>query len=123
VKVNGAPERWLVAARLSRMSKKDRERGDDVITGVQTQDRWSTDWARQEGHVIVHVTRDRNISGAVALLDPVARAAGRHGELALLVWQAPVQPLDKGRSDKHLRLNGVLAELAHRRRETVKPVV
>jgi DNA invertase Pin-like site-specific DNA recombinase len=66
VKVNGQPERWLVAARLSRMAKKDRERGDEVITGIQTQDRRSTDWARQEGHVIVHVTRDRNISGAVA---------------------------------------------------------
>ena len=66
VRVNGEPERWLVAARLSRMSKKDRERGDDVITGIQTQDRRSADWARQEGHVIVHVTRDRNISGAIA---------------------------------------------------------
>lgn len=66
VKLNGQPERWLVAARLSRMAKKDRERGDEVITGIQTQDRRSTDWARQEGHAIVHVTRDRNISGAVA---------------------------------------------------------
>ncbi len=66
VKVNGEPERWLVAARLSRMAKKDRERGDEVITGIQTQDRRSTDWARQEGHVIVHVTRDRNVSGAIA---------------------------------------------------------
>ncbi len=66
MKVNGEPERWLVAARLSRMSKKDRARGDEVITGIQTQDRRSTDWARNEGHVIVHVTRDRNISGAVA---------------------------------------------------------
>ena len=37
-----------------------------MITGIQTQDRRSADWARQEGHVIVHVTRDRNISGAVA---------------------------------------------------------
>ncbi len=81
VKVNGEPERWLVAARLSRMAKKDRERGDEVITGIQTQDRRSTDWARQEGHVIVQVTRDRNISGAIApwerpelgpwLIDPV----------------------------------------------------
>jgi site-specific DNA recombinase len=65
MRVNGEPERWLVAARLSRMSKKDRERGE-VITGIQTQDQRSADWARQEGHVIVHVTRDRNISGAVA---------------------------------------------------------
>lgn len=65
MRVNGEPERWLVAARLSRMSKKDRERGDDVITGIQTQDQRAADWAQQEGHVIVHVTRDRNISGAV----------------------------------------------------------
>jgi site-specific DNA recombinase len=36
-----------------------------VITGIQTQDQRSADWARQEGHVIVHVTRDRNISGAI----------------------------------------------------------
>ena len=66
VKVNGKPERWLVAARLSRMAKKDRERGDELITGIQTQDQRSTDWARQEGHVIAHVTRDRNVSGAIA---------------------------------------------------------
>ncbi|HEX7162888.1 MAG TPA: recombinase family protein [Trebonia sp.] len=66
MKVNGDPERWLVAARLSRMAKKDRERGDEVITGIQMQDRRSTEWARQEGHVIVHVTRDRNVSGAIA---------------------------------------------------------
>ena len=66
MKVNGEPERWLVAARLSRMAKKDRERGDDLITGIQTQDQRSTDWARQEGHVIAHVTRDRNVSGAIA---------------------------------------------------------
>jgi site-specific DNA recombinase len=66
VKVNGEPERWLVAARLSRMVKKDRERGDEVINGIQTQDRRSADWARQEGHVIVHVTKDRNVSGAIA---------------------------------------------------------
>jgi site-specific DNA recombinase len=65
MKVNGQPERWLVAARLSRMSKKDRERGDGLINGIQTQDRRATDWARQEGHVIVHVIKDRNISGAV----------------------------------------------------------
>jgi site-specific DNA recombinase len=66
MKVNGEPERWLVAARLSRMSKKDRERGDDVINGIQTQDQRSADWARQEGHVIVYVTKDRNVSGAIA---------------------------------------------------------
>ena len=48
------------------MSKKDRERGDDVINGIQTQDQKSAEWARQEGHVIVHVTRDRNVSGAIA---------------------------------------------------------
>jgi DNA invertase Pin-like site-specific DNA recombinase len=66
VRVNGAPERWLVAARLSRVAKKDRERGDDIITGIQTQDTRSTNWVRQEGNVVVHVTRDRNISGAIA---------------------------------------------------------
>ena len=65
VRVNGQSERWLVAARLSRMSKRDRARGDELINGIQTQDRRSTDWAQQEGHVIVHVTRDRNVSGAV----------------------------------------------------------
>lgn len=66
MKVNGQPERWLVAARLSRMSKKDRARGDGLINGIQTQDLRTTDWARREGHMIVHVTRDRNVSGAVA---------------------------------------------------------
>jgi site-specific DNA recombinase len=65
MRVNGQPERWLVAARLSRMSKRDRARGDELINGIQTQDRWSTDWAQREGHVIVHVTKDRNVSGAV----------------------------------------------------------
>jgi site-specific DNA recombinase len=65
MRVNGQPERWLVAARLSQMSKKDRAR-DGVITGIETQDQRSADWARREGHVIVHVTRDRNISGAIA---------------------------------------------------------
>jgi DNA invertase Pin-like site-specific DNA recombinase len=66
MRVNGQPERWLVAARLSRVAKRDRERGDALITGIQTQDKNSTDWAQREGHVIVHVTRDRNVSGAVA---------------------------------------------------------
>jgi site-specific DNA recombinase len=66
VRVNGYPERWVVAARLSRVNKKDRERGDDLIDGIQTQDTRSTDWVRQEGNVVVHVTRDRNISGAIA---------------------------------------------------------
>ena len=33
VKVNGDPERWLVAARLSRMAKKDRERGASTLGG------------------------------------------------------------------------------------------
>jgi site-specific DNA recombinase len=66
MRVNGQPERWLVAARLSYMSKQDRARGDEVISGIQTQDRKATSWARQEGHVIVHVARDRNVSGAVA---------------------------------------------------------
>jgi DNA invertase Pin-like site-specific DNA recombinase len=69
VRVNGEPERWLVAARLSRVAKKDRERGDDVINGIQTQDRRSTEWAQQEGHTIIHVTRDRNVSGAIAPWD------------------------------------------------------
>ena len=53
MKVNGQPERWLVAARLSRVAKRDRERGDALITGIQTQDKNSTDWAQHEGHVIV----------------------------------------------------------------------
>lgn len=66
MRVNGEPERWLVAARLSRVSKRDRERGDDVIDGIQTQDRRSTEWAQREGHKIVDVTKDRNVSGAVA---------------------------------------------------------
>ena len=39
MRVNGEPERWLVAARLSRVAKKDRERGDELINGIQTQDR------------------------------------------------------------------------------------
>jgi hypothetical protein len=58
MRVNGEPERWLAAARLSRMDKKDRERGDELINGIQTQDVRSVEWARYEGHVIVHVTRD-----------------------------------------------------------------
>jgi DNA invertase Pin-like site-specific DNA recombinase len=65
MRVNGQPERWLVAARLSRMTKKDRERGDELINGIQTQDLRSTEWAHSEGHLIVHVTRDKNISGAI----------------------------------------------------------
>jgi len=65
MRVNGQPERWLVAARLSRMSKRDRARGDELINGIQTQDRRSTDWAQQEGHVIVAVTKDRNVSGVI----------------------------------------------------------
>jgi DNA invertase Pin-like site-specific DNA recombinase len=66
VRVNGEPERWLLAARLSRMDKKDRERGDELINGIQTQDLRSAEWAQCEGHKIVHVTKDRNISGAIA---------------------------------------------------------
>jgi site-specific DNA recombinase len=66
MRVNGEPERWVVAARLSRVAKRDRERGDDVINGIQTQDLRSTEWAQHEGHVIVHVSRDKNVSGAVA---------------------------------------------------------
>jgi len=66
MRVNGEPERWVVAARLSRVAKKDRERGDAVIDGIQTQDQRSAEWTRQEGHQVVHVTRDRNVSGAVA---------------------------------------------------------
>jgi DNA invertase Pin-like site-specific DNA recombinase len=66
MRVNGEPERWVVAARLSRVAKRDRERGDDVINGIQTQDIRSAEWAQYERHVIVHVTRDKNVSGAVA---------------------------------------------------------
>jgi DNA invertase Pin-like site-specific DNA recombinase len=65
MRVNGQPERWLMAARLSRVTKRDRERGDDIINGIQTQDRRSAEWAAQEGHVIIHVCRDKNISGTV----------------------------------------------------------
>ena len=65
MRVNGEPERWVVAARLSRVAKKDRERGDELVNGIQTQDERSTEWAQQQGHVIVEVTKDRNISGAV----------------------------------------------------------
>jgi site-specific DNA recombinase len=65
----GTPERWLMAARLSRMTRRDRERGDDLITGIATQDQRSAEWALAEGHVIAHVTRDRNVSGAVAPWD------------------------------------------------------
>jgi site-specific DNA recombinase len=64
VKVNGEPERWVVAARLSYVSKKVRERGD-VIDGIQTQDQRAAEWAQAEGHLIVDVTKDRNVSGAV----------------------------------------------------------
>ncbi len=66
MRVNGEPERWLAAARISYMAKRDRERGDDLINGIQTQDVRSVEWARCEGHVIVHVTKDRNVSGAIA---------------------------------------------------------
>ena len=66
MRVNGEPERWVVAARLSRVAKRDRERGDEVINGIQTQDVRSAEWAQYEGHKIVHVTRDKNVSGAVA---------------------------------------------------------
>lgn len=66
MRVNGEPERWLLAARLSRLSRKDRERGDKLINGIQTQDLRSAEWAQYEGHVIVHVTKDRNVSGAIA---------------------------------------------------------
>ncbi len=65
VRVNGQPERWLVAARLSRMTRQDRERGDEVVNSIQTQDRKAAAWAKAEGHEIVDVTRDKNISGAV----------------------------------------------------------
>lgn len=61
-------ERWLVAARLSRMSKKDRAR-PELITGIATQDQRSAEWAAGEGHTVVHVTRDRNVSGSVAPWD------------------------------------------------------
>jgi site-specific DNA recombinase len=83
VRVNGQPERWLVAARLSRMSKQDRKRGDELLNSIQTQDRRAAAWAQAEGHVIVHVTRDKNVSGVVPpadrpelgpwLTDPVKR--------------------------------------------------
>jgi site-specific DNA recombinase len=47
------------------MSRQDRERGDGLLNSIQTQDRKAAAWAQAEGYVIVHVTRDRNVSGAV----------------------------------------------------------
>lgn len=62
------PERWVLAARLSRVSKKERElarSGGVIIDGIYTQDQKGAEWAASEGKEIVHVTRDRNISGAM----------------------------------------------------------
>jgi len=53
VKSNGEPERWVLAARLSRVTKKDRERGNALINGIQTQDQQGAEWARDEGHVVL----------------------------------------------------------------------
>jgi site-specific DNA recombinase len=66
MKPNGQPERWLIAARLSRVTKSVRLRGDDVINGIHTQDEMCVDWAQAEGHAIVHVSKDRGVSGRVA---------------------------------------------------------
>jgi site-specific DNA recombinase len=67
VHADGTPERWLVAARLSRMTKRDLERDpDQVLNSIQGQDQKAAEWAQQHGHEIVHVTRDRNVSGAIA---------------------------------------------------------
>ena len=65
MKANGQPERWIVAARLSRVTKKNRERGDSLINGIQTQDLAAAEWAQAEGHEIVAVTKDRNVSGVI----------------------------------------------------------
>lgn len=67
VKSNGEPKRWVLAARLSRMSSRDRERAKrgELIDGIHTQDQRAAEWAHSEGDAIVHVTRDRNVSGAV----------------------------------------------------------
>lgn len=62
---NGKPERWLVAARLSRVTRKDRDRGDDVLNGIYAQDHGMTRWARAEGHEIVAITKDPNVSGRI----------------------------------------------------------
>lgn len=59
------PERWLLAARLSRVARRDRDR-EDIISGIQTQDQRGAEWAKAEGHVIVKVTRDRNVSGSIS---------------------------------------------------------
>ena len=59
-------ERWLVAARLSRMSKRDQERGDALITGIQTQDEQSTKWILDQGGTIAHVTKDKGVSGGLS---------------------------------------------------------
>ena len=69
MKPNGQPERWLVAARLSRVTKRDRERGDDVINGLKTQDREAVTWAEAEGHAIVDCAKDPNVSGMVSPWD------------------------------------------------------
>ena len=65
MKANGQPERWIVAARLSRVTKQNRERGDSLINGIQTQDLAAAEWAQTEGHEIVAVTKDRNVSGVI----------------------------------------------------------
>lgn len=65
VKFNGEPEQWLVAARLSRVAKKDRLRGDAVINGIHTQDRRAVEWLQQQGHEHVDTTKDKNVSGAM----------------------------------------------------------
>jgi site-specific DNA recombinase len=52
------------------MSRKDIERSPDlVLNSIQGQDQKSALWARDNGHEIVHVTRDRNVSGAIAPAD------------------------------------------------------
>jgi len=65
MKPNGQPERWIIAARLSRVTKSVRLRGDDVINGIHTQDEMCVDWAQAEAHSIVHVCKDRGVSGQV----------------------------------------------------------
>ena len=87
MRVNGEPERWLLAARLSRLSRKDRERGDELINGIQTQDLRSAEWAQYEGHVIVHVTKDRNVSDRYVVLKGLLNTGDADAyEAAIIKW-------------------------------------
>lgn len=65
MKLNGEPECWLLAARLSRVTKQVRERGDEVLNGIHTQDQAAAEWALAKGHVIIDAAKDPGVSGRV----------------------------------------------------------